>query len=243
MQLTGSAQWAFLIAGPCFGLLSDKYDRRRTVLSVLAFMTALTLVLVALLSTSLMIWPLMYLYMVMASMCTVLDTTNRPAMIYDLLFAAESEHLVTTAMGLRALGFNVGRIFGPQLCGWIVDHLGLSAAWVLVAAMLGTAAALLMLVPSPPKADRGRRVSGGGDTGRQKAQEAEGGLQKVGRDLLLGLQLACQDHAFLGVLGVTIICNLFCASPSPGLSSFALTPAGAAVVRLEPHAAAERDRE
>ena len=100
VQLTGSAQWAFLIAGPCFGLLSDKYDRRRTVLNVLAFMTALTLVLVALLSTSLMVWPLMYLYMVMASMCTVLDTTNRPAMIYDLLFAAESEHLVTTAMGL-----------------------------------------------------------------------------------------------------------------------------------------------
>ena len=107
--------------------------------------------------------------------------------------------------------------------------------------MLGTAAALLMLVPSPPKADRGRRVSGGGDTGRQKAQEAEGGLQKVGRDLLLGLQLACQDHAFLGVLGVTIICNFFCASPSP-LSSFTLTP-GAAVARLEPHAAAERDRQ
>ena len=100
VQLTGSAQWAFLIAGPCFGLLSDKYDRRRTVLNVLAFMTAMTLVLVALLSTSLMVWPLMYLYMVMASMCTVLDTTNRPAMIYDLLFAAESEHLVTTAMGL-----------------------------------------------------------------------------------------------------------------------------------------------
>ena len=96
----------------------------------------------------------------------------------------------------RALGFNVGRIFGPQLCGWIVDHLGLSAAWVLVAAMLGTAAALLMLVPSPPKADRGRRSGGGGDTRQQKAQEVEGGLQKVGRDLLLGLQLACQDHAF-----------------------------------------------
>ena len=56
------------------------------------------------------------------------------------------------------------------------------------------------------------------------------------------LQLACQDHAFLGVLGVTIICNFFCASPSPGLSSFTLTP-DAAVVRLEPHAAAERDRE
>ena len=108
--------------------------------------------------------------------------------------------------------------------------------------MLGTAAALLMLVPSPPKADRGRRSGGGGDSRQQKAQEAEGGLQKVGRDLLLGLQLACQDHAFLGVLGVTIICNFFCASPSPGVSSFSLTP-GAAVVRLEPHAAAERDRE
>ena len=108
--------------------------------------------------------------------------------------------------------------------------------------MLGTAAALLMLVPSPPKADRGRRSSGGGDTGRQKAQEAEGGLQKVGRDLLLGLQLACQDHAFLGVLGVTIICNFFCASPSSGVFLFSLTP-GAAAVRLEPHAAAERDRE
>ena len=46
---------------------------------------------------------MMFSYMLLSSVCSVLDTTNRPALIYDVLFASGAEHFVGTAMALRSV--------------------------------------------------------------------------------------------------------------------------------------------
>ena len=144
--------WSFLILGPCFGLLSDRFDRRRTVIVILFIEMALSVIVGLLLMTGQMTPGLMLVYMVFSSVCKVLDTTNRPALIYDLLFAARSEHLIGVAMALRSIGGNFGRICGNQLVGWVVEVFGIDNACLLVSLLLLVALLLLCCVPSPPKA-------------------------------------------------------------------------------------------
>ena len=194
VQLTGAASWCFLIAGPCFGLISDRFDRRRTVLTVLCIEAAMAAVVGLLMVRGLMQPGFMFIYMMQSSICGVLDTTNRPAMIYDLLFAARSEHLVGKAMALRSIGSNCGRIFGNQVVGWVVENGGVGLTYTLVSGCLVASGLLLCLVPSPPKAkSRAVRKDSSGDA-------AGGG---VFAELAAGASMAWHDKAFMSMLGVT----------------------------------------
>ena len=49
VQLTGAASWCFLIAGPCFGVISDRVDRRLVVVLVLMVMAGMTAIIALLL--------------------------------------------------------------------------------------------------------------------------------------------------------------------------------------------------
>lgn len=148
---------AFLVLGPCFGVLSDKFDRRRTIITVLVVEACSTGLIAILLVADLMHPYLMFPFMMVSSACQVLDTTNRPAMVYDHLFAAEAETLIAIAMALRSVGRSIGDIFGNQLSGYIVGLAGVAGAFLLVVSLLLGTAALLSCVPSPPKASRGTR--------------------------------------------------------------------------------------
>eukprot|EP01044_Picomonas_judraskeda_P004459 COSAG03_NODE_391_length_8292_cov_18.368607_6_plen_308_part_00 len=199
VQLTGAASWCFLIAGPCFGLISDRFDRRRTVLTVLLVEAAMAAVAGLLMVNGLMQPLFMIIYMVQSSICGVLDTTNRPAMIYDLLFAARSEHLVGKAMALRSIGSNCGRIFGNQVVGFVVETWGVGWTYTLVSCCLIVSGLLLCMVPSPPKA-QARNSKGNA--------AAKGGLSEgVLSELAAGVSMAWHDKAFMSMLGVTFFAN------------------------------------
>ena len=230
VQLTGSASWIFLIAGPCFGVISDRFDRRRTVVCVLGAMAVMSAGIAWLLQHSLMSPSWMFVYMVLSSVCTVLDTTNRPALIYDLLFLQGGERFVGLAMALRSIGSNSGKIFGNQAVGYLVEHVGVGAAFLVVAALLGTACLLVSCVPSPPKAKKrsagggsgggGRDGRGGGGAGceHEGAHEGGDGDEDGGEDgdedgggvigeLRAGVAMAWGDKAFMSMLGVTFLAN------------------------------------
>jgi predicted MFS family arabinose efflux permease len=229
VQLVGAASWAFLIFGPCFGVVSDRLDRRRTVLMVLA-VESLAAVLVGLLLVNSLMQPwFMFVYMAQSSMCSVLDTTNRPAMIYDLLFQHRSEHLVGKAMALRSIGSNCGRIFGNQVIGWAVETVGVGATYSLVASLLAAAGMLLCLVPSPPKASSEETTRGGRHHHREvpsrpqadAAAATAGARAGVWTDLATGLAFAWKDKAFLSMLGVTFFANFHYWSHQPLLQVLA----------------------
>ena len=79
-------------------MISDRFDRRRTVLKVVVFEILLSLIVALLIATGNMRPWIMFVYMLLSSLCSVLDTTNRPALVYDVLFASGAEHFVGTAL-------------------------------------------------------------------------------------------------------------------------------------------------
>ena len=153
--------WFFLIFGPCFGVLSDRLDRRRTVVRILAVEGLLSVAVALLLRAGRMSPALMLCYMLASSVCMVLDTTTRPALVYDVLFAANAQELVGTAMALRSVGGRVGSIGGNQAIGLAVELAGGGNACLLVSCLLLSAMLLLCCVESPPKANRAKDSGGG----------------------------------------------------------------------------------
>lgn len=143
---------------------------------VLAAMSIMSAGVALLLQHGMMTPAWMFVYMILSSVCTVLDTTNRPALIYDVLFLQGEEHFVGLAMALRSIGSNSGKIFGNQAVGYVVEYTGQGTAFLVVAALLGTACMLVSCVPSPPKAKKrasarsssssaAKAKGGGGDGG------------------------------------------------------------------------------
>ena len=76
-------------------------DPRHQVMAVLTAELFQSLAVAVLLAAGVMQPAFMLVYMVSAGFCRVLDTTSRPALVYDVLHAAGAEHMVSTAMALR----------------------------------------------------------------------------------------------------------------------------------------------
>lgn len=53
------------------------------------------------------------------------------------------------AMGTVFMGAYAGGVVGPPIFGWITDHMGFSAAWLLSALSMGVAAAILIVALTP----------------------------------------------------------------------------------------------
>ena len=116
-----------LLFGPLFGIISDRYDRRRTVVFLLAAMAALTFSVSAGLAMGQLPWQLIYPVCIFCGVANVLDTTNRPALIFDLLHAQGSSENLSNAMALRSMGAGVGGALGVWMVGVVVE---LSGVWL-----------------------------------------------------------------------------------------------------------------
>ena len=85
VQLTGTAMLAMLLLGPAFGIISDRYDRRCTIIVTYMGLAAMTYSASAAMALGVFPWWLIYPFCVLAGLANVLDTTNRPALVFDLL--------------------------------------------------------------------------------------------------------------------------------------------------------------
>ena len=210
VQLTGTCLMVMLLLGPCFGIISDRYDRRRTVAISLATMSAITYTVAAALYLRVFVWQLIYPFCLFVGLANVLDTTNRPALIYDLLSNAQQPQQLSNAMALRSLGAGVGGIGGVWLVGLAVERLGIWSGFIFVAAQMSLALLLLCTVPSQPPARK---------PGARPVQDGE--RASVAADLRAGLWLAWSDRPLASVLSTTIIANFFYFSHAPILQLLA----------------------
>lgn len=190
-------------------MISDRFDRRGTVLLVLVSMAAMTAVAGELIRSGADWMPpsALLFYMTLSSVCSVLDTTNRPALVYDLLAVERSKGLVGTAMAFRSIGSSSGKIFGNQAVGRLVELMGVGPSFSAVAALLAGAAGLIAVVPSPPKAGAGG--------------SAPPAKKLVLDEMRAGLELAAADPGFLSVIGVTVLASFFYWSHTPLLQVLA----------------------
>lgn len=189
VQLTGVLLWApLLVAGVMGGAISDRFPRRRLLLGQFVVLGPLTAGIGVLsLLDRLPLWVL-YLYMATAGFGWVIDMTVRRAMVYDLV----GDDHIDKAMAFEGLASSIGLIVGTLAGGVLIGTVGVSGAYLSVAAAIGVAALLLTGVPAS-RPSTTRSVS------RPSLRAEVGdGLRLVGRWPVLA-----------SVLGVTALTNFF----------------------------------
>ena len=188
VQLTGTVMWApLLLGGAIGGVISDRFDRRRTV----RWQTALLIPCVVIVGLGeragqLGLW-LLYPFLLFAGVGWVVDMTSRRALLLDIV----GPQRIGGAMAWETMALASGLAAGQLLGGIITGRAGVGTAFLGIGGVLCVALVLLMWVPSVP------RVA------------AEGPRSSVSAELRAGLRLARTNRGLLSILGVTVMANFF----------------------------------
>ena len=188
VQLTGTVMWApLLLGGALGGVISDRFDRRRTV----RWQTALLIPFVAVVGLAeragqLSLW-LLYPFLLFAGVGWVVDMTSRRALLLDIV----GQQRIGGAMAWETMALASGLAAGQLLGGVITGRAGVGTAFLGIGGVLCVAMALLMWVPK---------------VARVAAEESRA---SVGAELRAGLRLARTNRGLLSILGVTVMANFF----------------------------------
>jgi MFS family permease len=154
----------FTIFGLFAGVVADRIDNRRLVITTQATSMALSAVLATLVLTGTATLPVVYALAILSSCAIVFDAPGRHALTFQMVGRQE----LPNAVALNASLFNGSRVIGPALAGVIIAGWGVGACFVInTISFLAVLASLLMmrqheLVPvervgAPPTAFRGIR--------------------------------------------------------------------------------------
>jgi len=163
-QTTGQAGWTGTIAaltylptvllGPVAGALADRFDRRRYLVSMVLFQTALAAALAVLAVTHQLSIPLVAIIVLLEGAAVASYIPAFQAMIPDLVSGDD----LLGAMSLGAAQFNLGRVVGPALAGLVIAAGGLAWAFWFNTASFGAVLVGLALISVPPVQQRGESV-------------------------------------------------------------------------------------
>lgn len=200
VQLVGGAFFAPMLAGGvAAGVVADRFDRRHTMLWVLAVLGVVAAFMAGVvLNGDVSIW-MLYLFVFAVGVGGVVDLTSRRALIFDVV----GEDRVTNALALESLGSSTGNMLGAVAAGAIIAVLNVGAAFVLVAAAYLGAFVLLFMVRT---VNVQRTITGG---------------TSVMKEFREGMAYVLHDPAQVSLLGVTVLVNLFFFSFLPLIPVFA----------------------
>jgi len=193
VQLTGVSLWApLLLGGVAGGMVSDRFDRRRTVVTQFLVLIPLAALMgVAELTVGIRLW-MLYPFLVLVGVGWVFDMTSRRAIVYDLVGARRLDN----AMALESLSSASGLAIGTLVGGTAIQAVGVGAAYLCMAGLATVAMVCFLRVP---------RVA------RTTAASTESPV----RAMLAGFRLLRTERVLVSVLGVTAAVNFFYFSFSP----------------------------
>jgi len=161
VQLTGAIMWApLLLGGAIGGVISDRFDRRRTVRLQTALLVPFVAVVGLAERAGQLGIALLYPFLLFAGIGWVVDMTSRRALVLDIV----GPHRLHKAMAWETMALASGVAAGQLLGGAVADRAGVGAAFLGVAAMLGLGLVLLMWVPHVPRLGPRPRQPIGGPT-------------------------------------------------------------------------------
>ena len=147
VQLTGAIMWApLLLGGAIGGVISDRFDRRRTVRLQTALLVPFVAVVGLAERAGQLGIALLYPFLLFAGIGWVVDMTSRRALVLDIV----GPNRLHKAMAWETMALASGVAAGQLLGGAVADQAGVGAAFLGVAAMLGAGLVLLMWVPRVP---------------------------------------------------------------------------------------------
>jgi len=182
----------FLLLSPIAGSFVDRYSRKG-VLVITQFLHALIFAATALLVVTgeIRIWHI-YVMSVFVAVVQVFQQPARGAMISDSV----PREVLTNAIGLNALVFNVARTLGPALAGGIIVLLGTGGTFAVQALFLFLAVAWTL----PMRA------------GTRPAAGAAGGATQrgsFGQSIIEGWRFSWKNEAVRASLACTMLASLF----------------------------------
>ncbi|MXX41784.1 MAG: MFS transporter [Acidimicrobiales bacterium] len=219
VQLTGAIMWApLLLGGAIGGVISDRFDRRRTVRLQTALLVPFVAVVGLAERAGQLGIALLYPFLLFAGIGWVVDMTSRRALVLDIV----GPHRLHKAMAWETMALASGVAAGQLLGGAVADRAGVGAAFLGVAAMLGLGLVLLMWVPHVPPA---RPAASAADRWSDALRDRIFEVVPLGRageahghsrartstltELRAGLRLARTNRSLLSILGVTVMANFF----------------------------------
>ncbi len=189
VQLVGSAVFAPMLIGSALaGAIADRFDRRRTLITVLALLAAASAVMATIVLMGAVQGWMVYVYGATLGFGGVVDLTSRRPFIFDLV----GEQRVTNALALESFGLSFGNVLGAGTGGAIIALLGIGQAFVAIAVCYVFATALMLSV-----APVARLVA------------ARAGTSSILQDLREGLRYVRGDRTQVSLMGVTVVVNLF----------------------------------
>jgi MFS family permease len=202
VQVVGTAFFApMFLTGAIGGVISDRLDRRRTMLVLTAILIVASVAIAAVaLADGLRVW-MVYPYILIVGASMVVDMTSRRAMVYDLVGPA----LITNALALEAMAMTGGSLVGSATGGSIVSAVGFGPAYGVVAVFYGVALFALMGLPKTLR----------------RAPVAGAERPDVVRDMRAAFAYVRGHRTLVSILGVTVIVNLFYYSFIPMVPLFA----------------------
>jgi MFS family permease len=201
VQIVGASFFApMFLTGALGGVISDRLDRRRTMLYLtLVLVPASAAIATVALAGGLEVW-MVYPFILAIGATMVVDMTSRRALVYDIVGAER----VTNALALEALAMTGGTLVGNASAGTIISAVGIGSAFAVVTVFYVLSA---VLVAGLPAAAGKRPVS---------ATKPD-----VVADIRAAVAYVRAHRALVSVLGVTIVMNLFYFSFTPMVPLFA----------------------
>jgi len=209
VQLVGAAFFIpMFLGGLLAGAVSDRFDRRRTLLRNLAVLVPTTMLMAFAVGQSAVELWMIYLFMAIVGVGGVLDMTSRRALVHDLV----GDQHITNALALEMFSLASGNMAGFLFAGAVLDFVGEPSAYVLIAVAYGLSFVMLASVPA-------RSVTAlGATTGADEPVVARAGLRE---DFMAGAAFLASSAPLRSTLGVTVIVNVFMFSFLPLVPVFA----------------------
>lgn len=194
VQLVGSSMFLpMFLGGLAAGAISDRFDRRRTVMRQLASLVPLATLMAALVRTGEIRFWMIYIFAGAVGLGQVVDITNRRALVHDIV----GERLVGNAMAIESLSMSSGNMLGSLTAGAVIGLLAEDGAFALIAVLYVICFLLMRRVPTPPRRDGPAATPPSTHTA----------LAEIRTDLLAGVRSLPGNRPLVSLLGVTVIMN------------------------------------
>ena len=141
----------YLLLGPFAGLTADRLPRLKFLIAIDLFLAACAALLAVMAATGVTSIPA---YLVIAALIGAANAFEMPVRQTLMRDIVEERALITSALGVSAMVFNVGRLIGPAIAGLVLAYL--SEAWCFLLNALSYAGIIVALIAMrlPPQAPR-----------------------------------------------------------------------------------------
>ena len=198
LDLTGSP-WKVALVGACGfaptlllgaigGLLADRVDRKRLLMTTQSMSLVVTTAMTVVLFTDQVEFWHAYIVIFASGTGQALDFPSRRSIVHDLMGRAG----VTNAIAVDSIGMHTSRMVGPALAGLLITTVDVSGAYIAVSAFHVTTVTLTSLLRLPERRPQTELVRS----------------QGYARNLAEGFRYVAGQHTILAAVIVTVLMNL-----------------------------------